>query len=372
MCELAANSRRVVEQIDREFCRLTGLNSTDMVFLAVATAFQTARWVVIDYLTDFGSGADRDGRLDHDDKSIKDGERESTDSMIDKMSDLRGMRRGSDVIHCRTVREILVEPVPFDAIDGAAQFGLGLSGNNHREMTLGHDPILGWFFGTINILTDTTTIKNGRTFAMSRAPRLHFAKETVFTEALKAAYASCMADKRKLAAAIAKEAIHLESDFFSKAGLPIPVIPAVLPDLSSSLYKENYDALSLAKDMGIVAMQANAAILINIVIAQIHGYFFEEGKYPSREVFEVKTRKIILWSNAIAESSNVISVAIRSLLGDAGSWRHLDFGGLAVLLWRIIRDVDFMRKVCEEFISKEFKKKVDGNWEQRLWSIEEN
>ena len=372
MCELSSNPQRTIKEIDDEFCRITGLNKTDFVFLAIATAFQTARWIIIDCMTDFGSGAERDERIDHNDKSIKDAECESIDSTVDRLKDPQDMRYRSDVIRGRTWTEILSEPVPFDVIDGSADFDLGMSGRNHREMTLGHDPILGWFFGTINILTDTTTLKNVKTFIMTRQPRLRFSRKTTFTEALRSAYASCRIDKKRLSAAIAMEAIHLKSDFFSKAGLPIPVITAILPDLSSSLYKENYDALCLAKDIGIVALQAKTAILINIVIAQLHGYFFDENKYPSREVFEVKTRKILLYSNIIAESSNVISVAIRSLLGDVRAWKHLDFGGLLVLLWRIIKDVDFMYKVREDYVSNKFKEIVVGDYEKRLWPLKEN
>lgn len=221
--------------------------------------------------------------------------------------------------------------------------------------------------GTINILTDTTTVKNGRTFIMARQPKLHFAAETVFTNALRSAYLSCRLDRKRLAAAVAMEAIHLKSDFFTKAGLPIPIITATLPDLSSALYKENYDALCLAKDIGIVAMQAKTAILINLIIAQLHGYFFDPSNCQSREIFEVKTRKIILYSNIIAETSNVISVAIRGLIGDASAWKHLDFGGLLVLLWRIIKDVGFMYKVREDFVSNKFKEIVVGDYEKRLW-----
>ena len=372
MCDLCSNAERVIDKIDEEFCKLTGLDAADFTFLAIATALQTARWIIIDCLTDFGSGTERDERVNHNDKAIKDAEQESKDSTVEEMSDVGDFRRRSDVIRGRTWNEILTEPVPFDVIDGSAQFGLGLSGKNHREMTLGHDPVLGWFFGTINILTDTTTIKNLRTFVMSRDPKLHFSTETIFTNALMSAWYNCKLDKKRLAAAITMEAIHLRSDFFTKAGLPIPIITSVLPDLSSSLYKDNYDALCLAKDVGIVAMQAKMSILINIVIAQLHGYFFDPKKHQSRDLYEVKTHKILLYSNILAESSNVITVAVRHLMGDVCAWKHLDFGGLLVLLWRIIKDVNFMYKVREDFVSSKFKEIVVGDYEKRLWPIKES
>lgn len=371
MVKLASHSYEETKKIDDEFCRITGLDTCDLKFLAIATALQTARWIIIDWLTDFGAGSERDNRSDHDDKTIKQTEQDSTDSVTEILEDKHPRVQG-DVIKSRTWQQILEEPVPFDVLDGSADFDLGMSGKNHREMTLGHDPILGWFFGTINILTDTTTIKNCRTFIMSRWPKLHFSSETFLSYAMREAYYSIREDKKRLAAAIAKEAIHLKSDFFTKAGLPIPIIPAVLPDLSSKLYKEGYDALCLSKDIGIVAMQAFAASFINVVVAQLHGYFFDCEKFRTRELFEVKTRKILLYSNMLAETSNVIASAVRCFTGDAMGWKHLDWGGLIVLLWRIITDVDFIYSIREKFLREEFKSTIVGDYEKRLWKIMED
>ncbi len=371
--KLASHSYEEIKNIDDKFCRITGLDTCDLKFLAIATALQTARWIIIDWLTDFGARSERDNRSDHDDKTIKRTEQDSTDSVTDILED-KYPRIQSDVIRSRTWQQILDEPVPFDVLDGSADFDLGMSGKNHREMTLGHDPILGWFFGTINILTDTTTIKNCRTFIMSRLPKLHFSSETFFLYAMKEAYRSIREDKKRLVAAIAKEAIHLKSDFFTKAGLPIPIIPTVLPDLSSKLYKEGYDALCLSKDIGIVAMQAFVANFINVVVAQLHGYlyFFDREKFCKRELFEVKTRKILLYSNMLAENSNVIASAVRCFTGDVTGWKHLDWGGLIVCLWRIITDLDFIYSIREEFLQEESKSIVVGDYEKRLWKITED
>ena len=372
MRKLCSKAETVINRINDEFSRLTGLTELDYIFLAIATALQTARWVVIDYMTNFGQGADRDGRLDHNDRSIKDNEQGAIDTVVDDLKSPSDSRCQGDVIRCRTWSQILTEPVPFDVTDGSAQFDLGMNGKNHREMTLGHDPVLGWIVGTINILTDTTTIKNVRTFRMVRNPKLRFSSETTFGNAFRLARMSCRQDRKRLAAAIAMEAIHLKSDFFSKAGLPIPVITAVLPDLSSALYKENYDSLCFAKDVGTVITQAETAILINVVIAQLHGYFYDSSTCPSRDLYEVRTRKILLYSNVLAETSNVIAAAVRHFMGEVGAWKHLDFGGLAVLVWRIVKDVDFMYKVREEFVSQRFSEEVLGDYEKRLWPVKES
>ena len=221
MSDLSLNSKSVIKEIDDEFCKITELDKTDYTFLAVATALQTARWIVIDCLTDFGSGAERDERVAHDDKAIKNSERDARDTISDTLNNPSDSLHKSDAIYGRTWSQILSEPVPFDVIDGSGAFGLGMSGKNHREITLGHDPLLGWFFGVINIMTDTTTVKDMRTFEMSRVPKLHFATETNFGAAWNSAYRSFIQDKKRLAAAIAMEAIHLRSDFLSKAGLPM-------------------------------------------------------------------------------------------------------------------------------------------------------
>lgn len=43
----------------------------------------------------------------------------------------------------------------YDAIQGCADVEAGLGAVNHRVKTLGHDPIAGWIFGPVNILSDS-------------------------------------------------------------------------------------------------------------------------------------------------------------------------------------------------------------------------
>ena len=63
-------------------------------------------------------------------------------------------------------------------------------------------------------------------------------------------------------------------------GLPIPVINTVSPNLSSKLLKNGIDIYSVSRGM---AMSS----LINMIIAAIHGLFYDETKYP-RLSFEIK------------------------------------------------------------------------------------
>lgn len=383
---LCANAHEIIDDIDTEFTRRTSLTGIDYTFLAIATALQTARWILIDYFTRFGDGAERDDRLDHDDRSIQDEASQAEQEEYDKITDAKGKDSlsNSHIVKAwegKTWESILLDSVPFDTTKGSARFDLGhtgidadkrssqnkgISGVNHREMTLGHDPLLGWFFGTVNIMTDTTTMKDLRTFRMSRHTEggsrdLSFSYETLFPIAFQVAVRSAKQDKKRLWCALTKEGIHLKSDFFTKCGLPIPVLPLIAPELSSRLYKENYDALCLVKDIGIIGLQAGLSVLINLIISFIHGLYFNPTQHKTRDLYEVKTRKILLLSNVFASGSNLISVAVRSGLGDPSAWKHLDFGGVAVTLWRIITDIELMRKVRAEYIRGEFKKLLAGN-----------
>lgn len=78
-----------VQRINDEFSVKTGiLNKKDMAFLMVATALQTARWLIIQELCgDLGQTIDTDSRLDHNDRSIKESIKESNKSFQERFKD---------------------------------------------------------------------------------------------------------------------------------------------------------------------------------------------------------------------------------------------------------------------------------------------
>lgn len=53
---------------------------------------------------------------------------------------------------------LLYQTPPYDITVGAPDLGINMGGAYHRLYTLGHDPVLGWIFGTANILADTITL----------------------------------------------------------------------------------------------------------------------------------------------------------------------------------------------------------------------
>lgn len=319
---VAHNAREILDELDIEFENKTGLNGDDITFLFFATTLQCIRqyW------------------LSNEKLRFKDDQ--SASKYFKKYTPIS-----------------LLGPVPYDAFK-KYEFNenTGISGANHRYSTLGHDPLLGWIFGTANILSETVTKNNlllesydtvlvGNEYKISGDTNIGL----VFSKSL----SRVQSDYKDLLLAVTKHALHLSSDAFTKMGLPIPVINTISPDFSSNLLKNGIDIYSVSRG-------ASLAAFINMLIATIHGLFYDEVKYSSRSLYEVKTRKILSYSNLIASGSNVIYVAVSTYLGDETALKKLDVGGLIVTIYRLINDQKFIREVKEEFVFGSFNKKIQG------------
>ena len=302
VADVAHNARQILDDLDREFERQTKLNGLDITFMFFATAIQCARWYILDN------------------------------------SKFRLTWREGDKLMERVVpknwQDILLASVPYDSVGG------------HRFRTLGHDPVMGWIFGPANILTNTATkddlitsyrVRNGAIAEPVPTPQ-------IFTEA----YQQIRADKMLLPVAIARQAIHFGSDYFTKQGLPVPFIMTADNDLTKNMLTKFHI------DMWSITRGAVLASLVNAIVSYIHALFYDPSKYSSPRVYEVKTRKIIRYSNIIASTSNVIYTAI------TGDLLRLDVGGILVTLWRIIRDRKFQQEVKREFITESFNELIRG------------
>ena len=251
-----------VERINNEFSNKTGIfNKKDLSFLMVATALQTARWLIIQSICgDLGQTIDKDARLDHNDKSIKESVKESNKS-FQKHFENHGHRES--IKNYKSWEQIVFSSAPYDTAVGSAAFGENLEGGYHRYKTLGHDPILGWIFGTANFITDTCTLSNYNSYRISRVGTPHFSEPTNLGTIFYEVFDSTKEDWLRLPAGIFAEFVHLKSDVFTKLGLPVPVLETFSESLAGDLYKSQYDSLCLLKDLAIVGNQAAWSILIN-------------------------------------------------------------------------------------------------------------
>ncbi|MDO5773724.1 MAG: hypothetical protein Q4P16_05410 [Spirochaetales bacterium] len=344
-----------LDAIHDEFSHKTSIvNKTDLIFLGIATALQTAKSLLFSYLAEksgYGNSFNPDDRLTHNDKSIEKEHRRANDEFKEK-HESHGHGYWMNILY---------QTPPYDITKGSPSINRNMGGAYHRIHTLGHDPILGWIFGTANILTDTITFEDFKSNRVIRKPKMMITPESVpLAKLFSESFEMCKADSLNLPAAIFSEGCHLKSDEFTKLGLPVPVLEAINPDFASKLYKSNYDALCFSRDLKIVGASAGISIFIDMIIGLVHGLFNKEK--IDKDLYEVRTRKIILISNSIASTSNIIQTVITN------NPKNLDIGGLLVTLSHLFMDLRFISRIKEEFIKQELNKDLIKELE-RLDSI---
>lgn len=340
VADVARDVHIIVEDLDRQFEKATGLQWQDVKFLFFAIALQCIRQYV---LTKFPE------RMD--DKTVA----KNTWGHVEEHSN-RHHR-----YYNPSLEEIMTNPVPFDANIGANGALAGGGSMGHRVTAIGHDPLLGYIFGTANIATSTLTnhllqsfhiaTENKRDYFRNRASTplvLIRTKDKLLNEGLEG--------KKKIAVSLMKEAIHLKSDIGTKHSLPLPMISLVDAQLASALAERGLDMANVAA----VGKQSAYAVMINAFIAMIHDLCYDKS-VCSRNLYAVRTRKILMYSNTIAAVSNVIITALMACTGaEDAAVRNFDLGGLMVTVYRIVNDRKFIKEIKQEFLANEFYNIVMG------------
>ena len=341
-----------LNDINKQFSRKTSIvNKTDLSFLMVATALQVTKSLVFPYIAekfDYGKSFNQADRMNHNDKSIEQAHKEANDAFRDKHKEKHGTGHWINILY---------QTVPYDITRGSRALGINMEGKYHRIHTLGHDPILGWLFGTANILTDCITFNNFQTNRISRVDALTGKSKMIITpeqvfmgKMFSECYDEVKADYLNLPAAIFAQAQHLKSDKYTKLGLPVPILSSINENFASKLYKENYDALCFARDAKIVGASFVVSKLFDMIISLVHGMFMKAD--IDKNLYEVKTRKILLISNAIATSSSIINASITK------NPKNLDIGGLLNTVTHLFSDIRFIARIKKEFIENEISNRV--------------
>lgn len=321
VAQFSGQAGYVIDQLDRQFREKTKLNGSDTVLLFLCVALQCARQYLL-----------------------------ANDKL--RLTAVQG-----DALVGNTIGQIapptwedaLLQSVPYDAIKtGSHISGTGLAGTTHRYRTLGHDPVLGWIFGTANIMTNSLTKSDIiTTYQVSNMTIIrHYPLGTLGMLNKAAEYARN--DPMLLGAATARQAIHFGSDYFTKQGLPIPLIATVNNDVAKTMITKGHI------DMWSITRGAALSALINQLIATIHRLFYNKDRDGTPSMYEVRTRKILSYSNAMATGSNILVTAFTKDL------TKLDVGGALVTLYRIVSDYKFIHEIKRDFLKNEFYNIVVG------------
>jgi hypothetical protein len=367
------NAESILEKLDMTFEERTSLSKTDVSILMLATALQLVRIYI---LPKFQERYLDENRLDHDDDIIKDMEREEIDkykkdhSIWESKKSKKGYRSWQEIAF--TIK------VPYDATrhSGEGFNNRNMHGGQHRVKTLGHDPVLGWIFGVANIISDTITIcpeyqigeRSIRipyieSYRVDMGSNFCWKERTTNWSVFSNAIESILEDKHRLYAALFSQGLHLTSDKYTKLGLPAPFLGLLDSDKAYEIYKDGYDYLDYLYDTQILKRTMKSAahtVMINMIIGAIHKFFYNPNKDFDKELYNVRTRKIILYSDMIATSSDVVQTACRAYMGDENALKNFDLGGFLVTVYRLITDTKYILKIKEEFIFNEWDKIIES------------
>lgn len=370
--------------IDTEFAKTTSITNTkDQIFLWTAVALQTARWVLLpafkidDIIPDY---SDRESAGVESSKENKNN------------SDWYNENRDKDVKEDEFIswKEYFENPVPYDALNGegarnmeikgVTPKGKNLGSKNHHSATLGHDPVLGYIFGTVNIMTRTITF-NKYLLPTNKVNLIGKKEQEImelvsFIEIFIKSIEAEISDKFRIPAAVARQALHIESDKMSMTGLPIPFLSAskqqelLMKGWNSKELDRMVDSFkkNLKGNMGIIGAQFLIALFINMVIKTLHILMFDEEKDVSFDSYNVRTHKILEVSNIIGSLLNIsyvsgsVTVGVLSNAPEIAKQglMKIDLGGYIETVHRIVSSRKLQEQIRREYLEKQLYKKFLG------------
>ena len=390
ICE---QNKNIINEIEQSFLEKTKLTKSDIPFLFLAVALQTVRWFILPSLDlDFSKISNAE-RLDSNELKhggVLDGKRSGKryekpeinkykdthhDKYILEENEYRKKIRGEGNYEYLSWIEILFHAVPYDAMDGSENIliksesifgkttflspvGKRLSGKNHHVATLGHDPVLGWIFGTMNIASSMITFCDLQTYPVCQDVQLDkwcqsidYLHPSSINQMIHYCINSFQEDYKRLPAAVARQAMHMKSDKLTKDGLPIPLLS---PDRAQKLINKGWNSneaerllKKVAKNVGIISIQFIIAEMINMIIRSIYLIINSDNEsYFSN----VKIERILSISSIMSECSNVgVVIATKNV-------SRLDVGGLISMVHQIALDLNTRAELEIEYLNNEFER----------------
>ena len=371
------NLDKVLEDIDREFAEKTGiLNKKDQMFLWTAVALQTLRWWLLKYDIDSLKNLKPDVSIRE--TAAKGGykEKKERDNFLKEKQE--EIAKKNKFI---SWKEYFIRAVPYDAMKGEGAKNIeilgvkeknkNLFGKNHHSATLGHDPVLGYFFGTINIMTSTITF-NKPLFPTNKVNYPVINESISFIKTFYTAIEAGIDDKYRIPAAIIRQTMHLASDVNTKMGLPIPLLNA---EMQQRLLEKGWNSKELekitkvlGKNLAVFSLQVIIGIFINMIIKTLHLMMYDEVKDGNYDLYNVRTQKILKISNIIAESLNIVYVGSSIVIGkQTGNpelikegMKRIDLGGYIVAVHQIVKSSSVQEKIRREYLENRLYDKFLG------------
>lgn len=255
VANVAHNAGEIITDLDRKFSSATKLNGKDIAFLFFATALQCIRWILMPERGASQRSIEREQRPEHK-------------LRLDIIENNEPPASPEPTGDSPTWQNLLLSPAPYLADLSSVEppksklASLLPPKDEDRDIAdaWGTDPIFGWIFGTLNILSSTVTTRDMRTFAVSQdnvdaLPLFLLTPDALTVEPdttislpglFKTCYELFQSDPKLLLAAIAKQASQaLDTSAF---GFTIPPICGLtteeLTEKSQTAYMQARDIKS--------------------------------------------------------------------------------------------------------------------------------
>ena len=373
----------IIKDIDKEFAEKTGiLNKKDQIFLLMAVALKTLRWYLLKY--DFGEWKINENYKDERKNSDEEGKREKKETEEYLKKNKNNDQKSSKYIPWT---DYFKNAVPYDAmndadrnengiknivIDNVTSEGKNLTGSKHHSATLGHDPILGYFFGTINIMTSTMTI-NQSMYPTYKVEYPKIQEKIEFFETFLTSIKAGVDDYKRIPAALVRQAIHISSDTYCTIGLPIPFLNATT---QQKFLEQGWNSNELAKNLGkfkdalaknitVFLLQLLISYFINIVIGNLHLLFYDEEKDGNLDLYNIRTQKIIATSSTISSALNIGYVGRKIYIGCKKTninsikdgIKKIDLGGYINTVHQIVKSKKLQERIRREYLEEKLYEK---------------
>lgn len=255
-----------------------------------------------------------------------------------------------------------VSKVPFDAQDNrnTTEYVQGLSAYYHRLLSLGHDPVLGFIVGVLDIMTGrmTTIDKAGKVISQVMK---NYSDRT----------------ESNLFAALAKQIIHFKSDITTSMGLPAPLMglfnllqfgsigeeEQTIAEIVQGMYYEGYDFIHFCS-LSIPVMLTEVIVRLGYSVKRIkEGYTVRESipvslnrdKHP-----KLATMLFIAHAGATAANAGKIYFTKNPMSINYPQWVAFAKYSYSQLKWAVINKPDARDAYVSGKLNEELHNVIDS------------
>ena len=370
-------------QIEADFAEATKLNKTDAGFIVIAAALQLIRQVLQPKLkVTVTPAAAKEGSLKLQSASF--GHASHSGTITEFLKDNRSGKDEEVREYYASLEDIsnITGYAPYDVTKGADEHGAHLNILNHKYKTLGHDQYFGYFFGTCNILTNAMSVAGRDAFKTVHVHNNCVGEDADFEQVLLHCVERFKESPKTVALALLKQAYHVASGQKknSKGGVSQTLLKLLAnTEIVDSLCDVDLDIEHADVYLKAAVKQGTIAELVNFLIAVAHRMTMAAEEYQaaggegitldvvrqfnvfnkSERLSEVRTRKILIISNAIASGINLAAIGSTAAVMGAPEnpqvmkevLQNLDVGGLVVTCLHLFSDTRFITKIKKDYLA---------------------